>query len=201
MPFLALTRSPPHPLHCPHHTHPRTWLLSCLKLVSCSPHTMCASSCSSVSRMRSYRRKPAGQRAAGQQLSSACREAAACALAVAATAAAMVHRCSQPRHHAGAQLQLPLTAHHHYKPQPSRPAHLYSPHSSTQPAPPSPTREAQNSPTQPAQPYQHPPLRSSVRSRRLTSCPRLMLTPRMQTGLTPTVPSGGISLQAGAGTS
>ena len=37
-------------------------------------------------------------------------------------------------------------------------------------------------------------LRSSVRRRRLISCPALIFTPSMQTGLTPTFPSGGISL-------
>ena len=37
------------------------------------------------------------------------------------------------------------------------------------------------------------PLRSSVLRRREISCPALMFTPRMQTGDTPTLPSGGIS--------
>ena len=40
------------------------------------------------------------------------------------------------------------------------------------------------------------PFKSSVRNLKLTSCPALMLTPRMQTGLTPTLPSGGISLSS-----
>lgn len=38
-----------------------------------------------------------------------------------------------------------------------------------------------------------------MRRRRLISCPLLMFTPRMHTGLMPTLPSGGISLRGGRG--